>query len=32
MNNAEDYLNNFDKYGVKTLEKETNINLASFDT
>ena len=32
MNNAEDYLNNFDKYGVKTLEKETNLNLASFDT
>lgn len=32
INNVDDYLNNFDKYGTKTLDRETNINLASFDT
>ena len=32
INNVDDYLDNFDKYGTKTLDRETNINLASFDT
>jgi hypothetical protein len=32
INNVDDYLNNFDKYGTKTLDREVNINLSSFDT
>jgi hypothetical protein len=32
INNVDDYLNNFDKFGTKTLDREVNINLSSFDT